>query len=58
MGETKEQVIDSLGPPLDIDIKTTKTKQRETLKYNQVRANAYGTKIIIENGIVIGWEVK
>jgi hypothetical protein len=58
LGETRQMLIDSIGQPLDIDTKVTKTKNIEILKYNQVRANSFGTKITIENGVVIGWDVK
>lgn len=58
IGETREMLIDSIGNPLDIDHKVTKTKTIEILKYNRLGANRYGTRITIENGLVAGWELK
>jgi len=58
VGETSEQLSDSLGSPLDIDEKVLKTKKKEIWKYFQKSANRYGYKITIENGIVVGWDEK
>lgn len=57
-GETEEQLRDSLGPPLDIDQKVLKTKKKEIWKYNATGVNRYGVRITVENGIVVGWDVK
>lgn len=57
-GQTDEQLMDSLGKPLDIDQKVLKTKSKETWKYNETGKNRYALKIIIENGEVVGWDQK
>jgi len=57
-GQTKEQLIDSLGKPLNIDQKVLKTKTKEAWKYNETGKNRYALKIIIENGEVVGWDKK
>lgn len=57
-GQSKEQLIDSIGHPLDIDQKVLKTKTKETWKYNSTGKNRYGLRIILENGLVIGWDKK
>ncbi|WP_373072348.1 hypothetical protein [Sulfurimonas sp.] len=57
-GATEEHVIDSLGKPLDIDQKVLKTKIKEVWKYEEVAKNRYALKVIIENGIVVGWDKK
>jgi len=53
---TGEQILDSLGKPLDVDSKVTKTKRKETWKYNKVGKNRYNLKIYFENGFVVGWD--
>ena len=57
-GQSKEQLLDSLGKPLDIDQKVLKTKVKEVWKYNKTGKGRYALRIIIENGEVIGWDKK
>lgn len=57
-GQTEEQLRDSLGKPLDIDQKVLKTKTKEIWKYNQTAKNRYALKIILEDGLVVGWDIK
>lgn len=56
--QTKGQLIDSLGNPLDIEQKVLKTKTKEIWKYNRIAKNRYSLKVILENDEVIGWEQK
>lgn len=58
VGETKEQLLDSLGSPVDTDEEVLKTKKKEVWKYGQRSATRYRYKIKIENDIVVGWEEK
>ena len=58
VGETREQLLDSWGSPLDIDEKVLKTKRKEIWKYFRKSANRYGYKITVEDGIVVGWDEK
>lgn len=55
-GQTKEMLLDSLGRPDDKDIKVLKNKRREVWKYGKINARSYRTKIILENGVVIGYD--
>jgi len=57
-GQTSEQLIDSIGWPLDIDRKVLKTKKKEIWKYNSQGKNRYGLRITLENDVVIGWDKK
>lgn len=57
-GETTEQLLDSLGKPVDIDLKTLKTKKKETWKYNHKSGNRFRLRIFIENNVVVGWDKK
>lgn len=57
-GQSQEQLVDSLGRPLDIDERVLKTKTKETWKYNRTGKNRFGLRIILENGIVVGWDQK
>ncbi len=58
VGQTSEQLLDSLGKPIEIDENVLKTKKKETWKYYQKSATRFGLKIKVENGIVVGWDVK
>lgn len=58
VGETREQLLESFGQPLDIDENVLKTKKKEIWKYYQKGTNRYGLRVIVENGIVIGWDEK
>lgn len=57
-GQTQEQLLDSLGRPLDIDERVLKTKTKETWKYNRIGKNRFGLRVILENGVVVGWDQK
>lgn len=58
VGQTSDQLLDSLGQPLDIDETVLKTKKKEIWKYCQKSPSRYGLKIKVENGIVVGWDEK
>jgi hypothetical protein len=58
VGETTDQLLDSLGKPVDTDENVLKTKTKEIWKYCQKSANRYGFKVKVENGIVVGWDEK
>lgn len=58
VGQTKEQLIDSLGEPLDVDQKVLKTKVKEVWKYEQTGKNRYALKIKLDDGVVVGWDQK
>lgn len=57
-GQTKKQLLESLGEPLDIDKKALKTKVKEVWKYEQTGKGRYALKITLENGVVVGWDQK
>ncbi|MEW4923944.1 hypothetical protein [Algibacter sp. 2305UL17-15] len=57
-GQTKGQLIDSLGHPKDVSELVLKTKKKEIWKYQKTGNNRYALKITIENGEVIGWDQK
>lgn len=58
VGETAEQLRDSIGAPEDIDEKVLKTKRKEVWKYDRKTATRFGLKFTLENGIVVGWDEK
>lgn len=58
IGQSSEQLLDSMGNPEDIDEKVLKTKTKEIWKYGCLGRNRYSTKITIENGIVVEYENK
>lgn len=55
-GQSEEQLMDSLGKPLDIDQKVLKTKTKEVWKYNRTGKGRYSLRITLENGEVVGWD--
>jgi hypothetical protein len=57
-GMTEGQLLDSLGEPIERDEKKYKTKIREIYKYDQTSAYRFATRIFVENGIVVGWDLK
>jgi hypothetical protein len=57
-GQTEDQLLDSLGKPLDVDQRVLKTKKKEVWKYNATGTNRNGVRITVENGTVVGWDIK
>lgn len=57
-GQTSEQLIESIGQPVDIEKKVLKSKTKETWKYHQVRKGQFGLRVMLEDNVVIGWEQK
>lgn len=55
-GMSTEQLIDSWGHPVAKDHKVLKTKFCETFKYNQNGRNRFASRVMLENGIVVGWK--
>lgn len=58
VGQTTEELIDSLGQPVDIDQSVMKTKTKEVWKYQQKGVNRFGLKMKIEDNAVAGWDEK
>jgi len=58
VGETTQQLVDSLGWPIDKDEKVLKTKRKEIWKYYSRGVNRYGLRVTIEEGVVVGWDEK
>jgi hypothetical protein len=57
-GQTAEQLVDALGQPADVDQAVMKSKTREVWKYGRTGKNRYRTRITLEDGAVVGWEMK
>lgn len=58
IGQTAEQLEDSLGAPTAVDTSRLKTKTKETWKYGEIRKGQFQLRINIENGKVVGWADK
>ncbi|AWK83236.1 hypothetical protein BST98_07060 [Photobacterium damselae] len=58
VGQTAEQLIDSLGHPVDIEQKILKTKKKEVWKYSHQGGNRYSLRITLDNDHVVGWDQK
>lgn len=57
-GMSAEMVIDTWGQPADMDETVMKTKTKREMKYDQKGKNRFGTRVYLENGVVVGWETK
>lgn len=57
-GMTAEMVIDTWGKPADMDERVMKTKTKQEMKYDQTGKNRFGTRVYLEDGVVVGWETK
>lgn len=57
-GQTDEQIIDSIGDPIEVDNKVLKTKKKEIWKYGHKGGNRFDLRITLENDIVVGWDKK
>lgn len=57
-GQTSEQLLESLGNPVDVDQKVLKTKKKEVWKYNHQGGNRYRLRITLDNDYVVGWDSK
>ena len=55
-GETREQLLESLGKPVDSDEKVLKTKTKEIWKYRRTARNRFGLKVTLDDGVVVAWE--
>ncbi len=58
VGQTREQLLNSRGPPVAVDHKLNKTETKAVWKYDQVGKNRYNTQVTLENGEVVGFEEK
>ena len=58
VGQTMEQLTDSLGSPHSIDTKVLKTKTKEIWKYQHRGGNRYGLRITLEEQEVVGFDHK
>lgn len=54
-GQTREQLLDSLGIPAGQDHSVSKSKREEVWKYRPQGGNRYGLRITLENDVVTGW---
>lgn len=57
-GMTYDMVVASWGEPVDLDETVLKTKTKRELKYDQKGKNRFGTRVYMEDGVVVGWETK
>ena len=55
-GMTQEQLVESLGDPVDRDYEVKKTRTKETWKYGQTGRNRFSNRVYLENGVVVGWK--
>ena len=54
-GMSEEQLLDAWGAPSAKDNKQYKTKISTTYKYNKTGKNRFRSRVIVENGTVVGW---
>jgi hypothetical protein len=56
VGATAEMLVEAIGHPADIDEKVLKTKTKHVYKYYPRGARRFGLKVMLENGVVVGWD--
>ena len=57
-GQERSTLINLFGHPDMVDITQTAKNRREVLKFFPSGSNRYKLKVTVENGLVIGWEIK
>lgn len=57
-GMSRDMVEASWGRPADFDERVMKTKTKQEMKYDQTGKNRFGTRVYLEDGLVVGWETK
>ncbi len=57
-GQTQGMLLDSWGQPEDVDIKVLKTKRKEIWKYGQTGRGRFRNRVTVENGFVVGFDIK
>ncbi|WP_218919037.1 DUF2845 domain-containing protein [Thiomonas intermedia] len=58
VGQTADQLKDSLGSPAGIGHKSLKTKKREVWKYNKTGKNRYSLRVTLDDGVVTNFDQK
>jgi hypothetical protein len=54
-GQTRDQLLDSIGRPAAIDDLLLKTKKKEIWKYSKDGRNRYKLRVTLEGDVVVGW---
>jgi len=57
-GQTEEQLRDSQGEPEAVEQAYLKTVHREVWKYGRTGKNRFRLRVTLENGCVVGWDIK
>ena len=57
-GMTADMVREAWGEPADMDEVVLKTKSKHEMKYDQTAKNRFGRRVYLEDGRVVGWEIK
>lgn len=57
-GQTEEQLQEALGAPAAVNERVLKTKTKHVWKYHAIAANRYALHVMLEDGVVVGWEDK
>lgn len=56
-GQTLEMLLESRGKPDDVKERVLKARTKHTLCYGQTGKNRFATRVHLEEGIVVGWDV-
>ncbi len=57
-GETAEQLLESVGKPAAVDEETLRSARRQVWKYRRIGRHRYGQRVILDDGVVVGWRTK
>jgi len=55
-GMTAEMVVDSWGSPEAVDEKIYETKTANTYRHHQAGRNQFASRVMLEDGGVVGWK--
>ena len=57
-GMNADMVRAAWGEPADMDEVVLKTKSKHEMKYDETGKNRFGRRVYLEDGAVVGWEIK
>lgn len=58
VGQTKDELLDARGHPVEVDSKLMKTRSREIWKYGRTGKNRFELRVTLDDGQVATWDSK
>lgn len=57
-GQTEEMLLEARGAPAHVEETVLKTKTKRVFKYEPAPGNRFKLRVMVEDGVVVGWEDK